>query len=214
MLPALEERFTVLAIDRRGRGQSGDAGDYALEREYEDVVTVVEWAGQTVNLLGHSHGGLCALEAALLTDRIGKLVLYEPPLGFLVSPPEVVRQLQALLHAGERDELLACFMREVADLPLEQIELLRSLPAWEARLGAAHTIPRKERVNREYVFDPVASASCAYRRRSSRAATAPTPSERPARRCGRRFRTVASSSWRGSDTPRWTSAPSCSRPKC
>jgi pimeloyl-ACP methyl ester carboxylesterase len=31
---------------------------------------------------------------------------------------------------------------------------MRSLPAWEARRAAAHTIPREERANREYVFDP------------------------------------------------------------
>ncbi len=44
VLPALEARFTVLAIDRRGRGGSGDADDYALQREYEDVVAAVEAA--------------------------------------------------------------------------------------------------------------------------------------------------------------------------
>ena len=43
VLPALEARFTVVAIDRRGRGQSGDAREYAIEREYEDVAAVVEW---------------------------------------------------------------------------------------------------------------------------------------------------------------------------
>jgi pimeloyl-ACP methyl ester carboxylesterase len=154
VLPALEERFTVLAIDRRGRGQSGDADAYALEREFEDVAAVVEWAGERVNLLGHSHGGGCALEAALLTDRVRRLVLYEPPVAFVASPPHVVQRLEALLEAGERDELVAFFMREVAGLPPDQIELLRSLPAWEARLAAAHTIPREERVTREYVFDP------------------------------------------------------------
>ena len=31
---------------------------------------------------------------------------------------------------------------------------MRSLPAWEGRLAAAHTIPREERANREYAFDP------------------------------------------------------------
>jgi pimeloyl-ACP methyl ester carboxylesterase len=31
---------------------------------------------------------------------------------------------------------------------------LRSLPAWEARLAAADTIPREERVNREYAWEP------------------------------------------------------------
>ena len=33
VLPALEEHFTVLAMDRRGRGRSGDAQPYAIERE-------------------------------------------------------------------------------------------------------------------------------------------------------------------------------------
>ena len=153
VLPALEQRFTVFAVDRRGRGRSGDANDYALEREFEDVVAVVESTGEAVNVLGHSYGGICALEAALLTDRIRTLVLYEPPLGFLVSPPHVVDRLQALLEAGRRDELLGFFMQEVAGLPPDQVELLRSLPAWEARLDAADTIPREERASREYVFD-------------------------------------------------------------
>jgi pimeloyl-ACP methyl ester carboxylesterase len=154
VLPALEERFTVLAVDRRGRGRSGDATDYALEREYEDVVAVVESAGEGVNVLGHSYGGICALEAALLTDRIRELVLYEPPMGYLKSPPHVIERLQTLLEDGRRDELLGYFMREVAGLPPDQVELLRSLPAWEARLDAADTIPREERASREYVFDP------------------------------------------------------------
>jgi pimeloyl-ACP methyl ester carboxylesterase len=154
VLPALEEHFTVYAFDRRGRGESGDGADYALAREYEDVVAVVESVGDDVNLLGHSHGGVCALEAALLTDRIRKLVLYEPPMGFVAAPPHVVQELEALLQAGRRDELLALFMREVAGLPPEQIELMRSLPAWEARIAAADTIPREERANREYAWDP------------------------------------------------------------
>jgi pimeloyl-ACP methyl ester carboxylesterase len=153
VLPALEERFTVFPVDRRGRGRSGDTADYALEREYEDIVAIVESAGGGVNVLGHSYGGICALEAALLTDGIRKLVLYEPPMGFLKSPPQVVDRLQTLLEEGRRDELLGYFMQEVAGLPPDQVELLRSLPAWEARLDAADTIPREERASREYVFD-------------------------------------------------------------
>ena len=153
-LPALQERFSVLAIDRRGRGQSGDADEYAIEREYEDVAAVVEWAGEAVNVLGHSYGGICALEAALLTDSVKKLVLYEPPMGFLASPPDVVNRLEALLEEGQRDELVAFFMREVAGLPADQVELLRSLPAWEARLAVAHTIPREESASRHYAFEP------------------------------------------------------------
>ena len=61
--PDFEEHFTVYAIDRRGRGGSGDAAHYELEREFEDVATVVESIDEPVNLLGHSHGALCSLEA-------------------------------------------------------------------------------------------------------------------------------------------------------
>jgi pimeloyl-ACP methyl ester carboxylesterase len=154
VLPALEEHFTVHQFDRRGRAESGDAAGYSLAREAEDVVAVIESAGADVNLLGHSHGGVCALEAALLTGRIRKLVLYEPPLGFVAAPPHVVAELEALLQAGKRDELVAVFLRDVAGAPPEQIELMRSLPAWEARVAAADTIPREERANREYAWDP------------------------------------------------------------
>ena len=36
---------------------------------------------------------------------------------------------------------------------------MRSLPAWEARLAAADTIPREEHANREYPWDPDAFES-------------------------------------------------------
>lgn len=54
VLPALEQRFTVYACDRRGRGRSTDAPDYAIEREFEDVVAVVDGIGGAVDVLGHS----------------------------------------------------------------------------------------------------------------------------------------------------------------
>ncbi len=78
VLPAFEQRLTVYAIDRRGRGGSGDSDDYAIEQEFEDVVAVVDSIGEPTILLGHSYGALCALEAALLSRNVRKLVLYEP----------------------------------------------------------------------------------------------------------------------------------------
>ena len=153
VLPALEEHFEVVAMDRRGRGGSGDSDDYALEREVEDVVAVVEAAGDGVSLLGHSHGAVCALEAALHTERLRRLVIYEPPLGYLKASPEVVDQLETLLAAGKREETLELFLTEVARQPPEAIELMRSLPSWEARVATAHTVPREERVNRDYKWD-------------------------------------------------------------
>ena len=63
MLPHLEPHVTVHAIDRRGRGASGDGPEYRLEREYEDVAAVVDAvapAGTRVDVYGHSHGGIVA----------------------------------------------------------------------------------------------------------------------------------------------------------
>lgn len=48
-LPTLEEHFTVYAMDRRGRGGSGDAAAYSLEREVEDVVTLIDSIGAPVS---------------------------------------------------------------------------------------------------------------------------------------------------------------------
>src|SRR5918997_6374680 len=93
VLPALEKRFTVYAMDRRGRGGSGDADGYAVHREFEDVTAVIDSIGEPVNLLGHSYGALLALEAALLTRNIRKLVLYDPGIevaGQEIYPHEVI----------------------------------------------------------------------------------------------------------------------------
>jgi pimeloyl-ACP methyl ester carboxylesterase len=158
VLPALGERYTVLAMDRRGRGASGDADAYALEREYEDVAAVVDAAGDPVDVIGHSHGAQCALHACLLTGNVRRLVLYEPPMGLVVAEPETVARLEELGAAGEWDAVVAYFLGTVAGVPPEQLELMRSLPAWQARLAAAGTIAREERASREYEFEPGAFA--------------------------------------------------------
>jgi len=157
VLPALEERFTVYAVDRRGRGGSSDSDDYAVEREFEDIAAVVNSLGEPVNLLGHSYGGLVGLEAALLTRNVRKLVLYDPGIevgGEEIYPHEVVERLDALLEHGDRDGVVETTMREVAGLPPETVEYMRTLPVWQARVDAAHTIPRELRAVKAYRFDP------------------------------------------------------------
>jgi pimeloyl-ACP methyl ester carboxylesterase len=157
VLPTFEQRFTVCAVDRRGRGGSGDSDDYAIEREFEDIVAVVDSIGEPVNLLGHSYGALCALEAALLTSNVRKLVLYDPGIevaGEEIYPHEVIERLEALLGAEDRDGVVATTMREVAGLPPETVEYMRAQPVWQARVAAAHTIPRELRAVKAYRFDP------------------------------------------------------------
>lgn len=154
VLPQLEERFTVHAVDRRGRGESGDAARYAIEREFEDVAAVVDAIGEPAHLLGHSYGAVCSLEAALRTPSVRRLVLYEPPLPAEVErdPSGLVERLDAMLARGDREGVVATFFQEAVRTPPAELAALKSLPNWPARLAAAHTIPRELRAG--YVFQP------------------------------------------------------------
>ena len=157
VLPALEERFTVYAVDRRGRGGSGDSDRYEIEHEFEDVAAVVDSLGEPANVLGHSYGGLIALETALLTPNVRKLVLYDPGIevgGAEIYSRDVIERMEAMLEAGDRDGVVETTMREVAGLTPEVIEYMRAQPIWQARVAAAHTIPRELRAVKAYSFDP------------------------------------------------------------
>ena len=58
VLPALQRHFTLYAMDRRGRGGSGDAAAYRMDDEFADVAAVVAVVdGGPVDVVGHSYGG-------------------------------------------------------------------------------------------------------------------------------------------------------------
>jgi pimeloyl-ACP methyl ester carboxylesterase len=156
LMPQLEARFTVYAVDRRGRGGSGDAEDYSIEREFDDIAAVVDAIREPVLLLGHSYGAVCALEASLRTSGLRRLVLYEPPIRTVEPfyPPGTVERLQALLDSGDGDGVVSTFFREVVRAPEDEIRMLRTLSNWTARVAAAGTIPREMRINDEYRFRP------------------------------------------------------------
>lgn len=156
-LPRFQQNFTVYAVDRRGRGDSGDSENYAIEREFEDIAAVVDSIRQPVSLLGHSFGGLCSLEASLLTNNIRKLVLYEAPIpvpDVRIYDEALIESLQAMVDRGDMEGVLTTFLREVVRMPQHELDLLRSQPAWPARVAAAHTIPRELRAHQHYKFEP------------------------------------------------------------
>ena len=154
VLPALEERFSVYAVDRRGRGASGDGATYAFEHECEDIAAVVDVIGGPVDLLGHSYGARCSLGAALLTHNLRRLILYEPALTGDVYPPGFIDQLQRDLDAGDREKVLITFFREIVRVPPQELATLQSFPAWQGRIKAAHTIVRELRAAKQYAFQP------------------------------------------------------------
>lgn len=155
ILPNLEQHFTIYAMDRRGRGGSGDAPDYKLQREAEDVAAVIESIDEPVFVLAHSYGAICSLEATLLTNNIDRLILYEPPIP-TDSPqisPDTPKRMQALIDKGELEAALEVFMREVVRMPEHELSAYRELPMWPGRIQLAPTIPRELAVDWTYRFD-------------------------------------------------------------
>lgn len=155
ILPQLEKHFTVYAVDRRGRGRSGDAESYSIDLEYDDIVAVVESIPEPVNLLGHSYGAICCLEASLKTSKIRRLILYEPPIHTNIemkSFSDALDRIKGAIREGQNEKALLIFLQEIVKVPRHEILILRSLPNWPSRLAAASTIPREEENVRNYVF--------------------------------------------------------------
>jgi pimeloyl-ACP methyl ester carboxylesterase len=158
--PLLAREFTVHAMDRRGRGASGDGPAYAIEREFEDVAAVAEAvvarSGAAVDIFGHSYGGRCALGAALLTGGIRRVISYEgapTPPGSSYHPAGIEARLRERLAAGDRDGALAAFLREVVGMSATDLAAYRADPIWPVRAAAAGTILREL----EAESDPAAS---------------------------------------------------------
>jgi pimeloyl-ACP methyl ester carboxylesterase len=156
--PELEGGFTVIAIDRRGRGGSTDGQGYEVEREFDDVAAVVRDAGDGALLVGHSYGGLVAAGAAQLLDDLPRLVLYEPPMGGVLAGAGLIDRWERLIQEGERDVVLREFFRAVAGYSEDEIDELARSPVWERRKQVSPTLPRELRAELAFSLDRAALA--------------------------------------------------------
>jgi pimeloyl-ACP methyl ester carboxylesterase len=148
--PMLGRRRRLFAVDRRGRGASGDGATYSIEREFEDVAAVAEAvaadAGGPVDVVGHSYGGRCALGASLLTPAIRRIVCYEgapAPADRPYQPSDLAGRLRTQLDHGAPEAALETFMREVVGFDDLAMAAFRAAPVWSLRVAAARTIPRE-----------------------------------------------------------------------
>jgi len=153
LFPLLVSRFTVCAMDRRGHGESHDSAPYSMQSEFEDVVAVVNSRPGPVFVLGHSYGGVCALEAALRTQKISKLVLYEPPLQDL-DHTAVADQMEKMIRQGKREEALVTFLQQIVMISPNEIATMKARPSWPGRVAGIDTQIREIRALSEYRFDP------------------------------------------------------------
>ena len=149
LAPLLAERFTAIAVDRRGRGDSGDADGYRIEDEFDDLAVLVDSISGPAALLGHSFGATVALGAATRTANVSAVVAYEPSPGIVALSDEQL----AWLEEASRTEIVEYVLREFAGMPAGEIETLRASPDWERRLAFAHTVAREVRAEQECELD-------------------------------------------------------------
>jgi pimeloyl-ACP methyl ester carboxylesterase len=146
----LADAFTVFTYDRRGRGDSGDTPPYVVEREVEDLEAVIEAAGGSAALFGHSSGGALALETTSRSVRVSKLAVYEIP--YIVDdsrPPlaeDYIEHIEELVAAGRRAEVVSYFMTEAVGMPPEMANQMAESPMTASMEPVAHTVAYDGRV--------------------------------------------------------------------
>ncbi len=118
MVPFLQEQFTVLTYDRRGRGQSGDTPPYTIEKEIQDLAALIDHNRGKAFLYGHSAGAALALfTAEQFPEKVLKVAAYEPPLsgGWLerTMTDFLIRQIGKQVARGENLAVVLRFMRFV-----------------------------------------------------------------------------------------------------
>jgi pimeloyl-ACP methyl ester carboxylesterase len=154
VLPMLEQRFTVYAIARRGRGETDATAGHRLEDEAQDTAAVIESIGEPVFLLGHSYGAHTALAAAaLVPDRVRKLVLYEAPWPQMMNQDKF-NYLSRYAQAGDWDRFATSFFHEMLYVPMEELEALRRTELWAPIIADAPASLGDLSALSRYAFDP------------------------------------------------------------
>ncbi|ALC84009.1 MULTISPECIES: alpha/beta fold hydrolase [Bacillus] len=138
------EQFTVYNYDRRGRGDSGNTLPYAIERELEDIEAMIDAAGGTAYLYGHSSGAILALEATLkLGEKVNKLVMYDPSYANNEVDQnefnELSQRLYKLLDSGKNDEAISLFLEGIG-IPKEVVAGMQQSPQWATMAALAPTL--------------------------------------------------------------------------
>jgi pimeloyl-ACP methyl ester carboxylesterase len=139
----LADRCTCYVMDRRGRGRSGDSGEYSADREVEDIEAVLDAAGPDARLAGHSAGAIYALETAR-RRAVPALVLYEPPLHFRTARGRAaVDRIRDLVTQGRPEEGVILLAREEAGLNDDKLSALRGTPLWTQMVALVPTFIRE-----------------------------------------------------------------------
>ncbi len=140
----LSKDFKVITYDRRGRGDSGDSGNYSAEREIEDIEALIHAAGENVNLFGISSGAGLAVLAASRGLKIKKLAIYEPPYIAGKDKDDHLNHeanLKKILETGKRGAAVRYFLSDMVKVPSFFVIMTQLMPVWKKLKALAHTLP-------------------------------------------------------------------------
>ena len=120
--------LSTVVFDRLGRGESPADGVLDLDRELAAVAAMIEVAGGTAVLCGHSSGCSIALRAADEGLPVTGLALWEAP---IAAPADATRawaaEIERLIDAGELEDAQRHYMK---DMPPEWLAGMEATPEW------------------------------------------------------------------------------------
>jgi pimeloyl-ACP methyl ester carboxylesterase len=158
LVPQFADDYTVIAPDRRGRGDSGDRVEYSIDHEVADARAVVDAVDGDPVLFGHSFGGLQAIETARVASVAG-VVAYEP--AYLAddyrADADLAARMAERLDAGDPEGATKRHLREVIHGgDVDDLDAwLEDWPVWPAPVEyAANTL----RMNRALENHPLPDA--------------------------------------------------------
>ncbi len=141
----LSESFTVVNYDRRGRGASTDAGQWAVAREVDDIEALIDAHGGTALVFGASSGGVLALDAAAaLPSKVAGVVVFEAPVIVDDQRPPVPRELAdriaGLIGEGRRSQAVTEFMKTALGASGFMVGATKLMvPIWRSMVAMAPT---------------------------------------------------------------------------
>ena len=125
-----EMGLTTVVYDRLGRGESPATGRLDLERELDAVRAVIEVAGGSAVLCGHSSGCSIALRAAVEGLPVRGLALWEAPLGKTGADAQSWSdEIERRLDTDDVEGAMAHYMK---DMPPEWLAAAQASPKWKA----------------------------------------------------------------------------------
>jgi pimeloyl-ACP methyl ester carboxylesterase len=119
----------VFVLNRRGRVPSAPLSEgYGVETEVQDLLRWLSALEGPVDLVGHSYGGLIAVQAIRQGANVRSLVLYEPvahPFGL-----EALPLVAAAISTGDLDAAVEIINVDLSGYTRAHVQALRAGPAW------------------------------------------------------------------------------------